>query len=93
VSLPTTRALGGAVFSVGEEIAFEDYGQGGGGTLDSGIGLLHSRNRSIFVSARRDDVARGHLLEIDDVVRRQHTEGLLIAEVEGTLEALGHPAA
>ena len=31
------------------------------------------------------------MLEVDDIVHRDHAEGLLNAETEGALEPLGHP--
>ena len=87
------QTLGGVIFNIGEEVALEQLGQGGGGTLDGGIGLLHSSHRIISLDARRDDVSCHHPLEVHDVVRRRHPEGLLDTEAEGILEAFGHPAA
>ena len=84
------RTLSGVVFSIREEVALESLGQGGGKTLDGGIGLLHSSHRVISLDTRRDDVACRHPLEVHDVVRRHHAKGPLNAEAEGTFETLGH---
>ena len=46
------RTLGGGVYNIGEEVALEQLGQGGGGTLDGGISLLHSRHRVIPLATR-----------------------------------------
>ena len=84
------RTPGSIVFSIGKEVTLEQYGQGGGGTLDGGVGLLHSSHRVISLDTRRDDVACRHPLEVHDVVRRHHAKGPLNAEAEGTFETLGH---
>jgi len=94
--LPVTQTLRSIVFIVigaREEFALEEPGQGGGGTLGGGGGLFDGSNRGIFVGALGDDVARGHLLEINDVVCRHHAERLLDTEAKGTLEVLGYAAA
>jgi hypothetical protein len=42
----------------------------------------------LVLNANRDDVARGYGLEVDLVVGRHHTEGLLDTEVKGAVHAL-----
>ena len=84
------RTLSGVVFNVGEEVTRKLHGQSLGEALDGGIGLLHCGHRGISLDARRDDVARRHLLEVHDIVCRHHTEGPLNAESEGTFEMLDH---
>ena len=90
VSFPIVWTFGSVIFGVGKEVALEQHGQGGSSTLDGGVSLLHNRHRDISLNARRDDLARCHLLEVHDIVRRHHTEGHLNAESEGTFETLGH---
>ena len=76
---------------IGEEVAFEEPGQGGGGTLGTGVGLVHGVDLGVVITFR-DDVASCLLVEVDDVVRRDYAEGLLDAEAKGAFEPLGHPA-
>ena len=84
------QTLGSVIFNVGEEVALEQHGQGRGGTLDGGVGLLHSSHRVISLDAKHDNLTHRHPLEVYDIVRRHHAKGPLNAEAEGTFEMLGH---
>ena len=78
------------VYGIGEEVTFEEPGQGGASAFNTCISLLHSLDLGIIIAVG-DDVACGQVLEVDDVVRRDNAEGLLDAKVEGALEPLSHP--
>ena len=56
-------------------------------------GIIFNIGEEVALDARRDDVSRRHLLEVQVIVRRHHGEGPLNAEVEGAPETLGHPTA
>ena len=73
------RTLVFIIHGTGEELTFEKLGQGGGGALGNCIGLLHVIDHGVLIAVW-DDVARGQLLEIDDVVRGDDNESLPDAE-------------
>ena len=86
----SSLALVLVIGSIGEEVALEEPSQGGSGSLGTYISLLHGIDLGIIITIR-DDVARGQMLEVDNVVHRDDAKGLLDAEAAGALEPLGHP--
>jgi hypothetical protein len=72
--------------SVWEQEVGEVLGEHVGGGSGKRIYTIH---RHLVLDADRDDVARGHGLEVDLVVGRHHAKGLLDAQVKRAVHALG----
>ena len=86
----SSLALVLVIGSIGEEVALEEPGQGGGGAFGTCFSLLHCLDLGIII-AIGDDVACGQVLKIDNAVCRDYAEGLLDPKAEGALEPFGRP--